>query len=128
VRKIFTLECIFEVVILCVHPFPYIEEEYKFKIVNMFGDKSKMEDVSYLLSDFLFAFMFLRFYFLLRTVTNFSVFSDLSSQKICQSNGFTSNMSFVLKANIQKNTGATVIFCAVASVMWLSYLLRIFEK
>ncbi|CDW74107.1 small-conductance calcium-activated potassium channel protein [Stylonychia lemnae] len=128
IRKVFSLECIFEIIILCVHPFPYLEEEYTFQIINMFNEKDRFVGVNYLLSDFLFAFMFLRFYFLLRTITNFSTYSDLSSQRICNSNGFTSNMSFVLKANIQKNTGLTVLFTAVGSVMWLSYLLRIFEK
>lgn len=99
-KKLCTYECIFEIIVLCIHPFPYLEEEYTFKIINMLGSKDSLVDVKYLLSDFLFAFMFLRFYFLLRTITNFSIYSELNSQRICQNNGFYSNTSFCLKANI----------------------------
>ena len=81
-----------------------------------------------MLSDFLFAFMFLRCYFLLRTITNFSIYSELNSRRICSNNGFKVNASFVLKANIQKRPGTTVLFTAVFSIMWLSQLLRVFEK
>lgn len=127
-KLIFSTECIFEICLLIIHPFPYVEEEYTFKILNMLGAKDQMVDVKYMLSDFLFAFMFLRCYFLLRTITNFSIYSELNSRRICSNNGFKVNASFVLKANIQKRPGLTVLFTAVFSIMWLSYLLRIFEK
>ena len=127
-KKLCTFEFLFEVAILVVHPLPYVEEIYSFKILNMLGSKDQLVDVNYLLSDFLFAFMFLRFYFVLRTIMNFSIYSDLNSQRICKNNGFESNTAFCLKANIRKNPSMTIVFTAVFSVMWLSYLLRIFEK
>ena len=105
-----------------------MEEEYTFKILNMLGTKDKMVDVRYMLSDFLFAYMFLRFYFFMRTVTNFSIYSELNSRRICSNNGFAVGIGFVLKANVQKRPGSTVLFISCISVMWLSYLLRIFEK
>lgn len=82
-KKVFSRECIFEILLLVIHPFPYVEQEYTFKILNMLGSKDQMVDVKYMLSDFLFAFMFLRFYFLLRTITNFSIYSELNSRRIC---------------------------------------------
>eukprot|EP00347_Sterkiella_histriomuscorum_P010536 403375907 len=128
IKKLFSKECIFEILILIIHPFPYLEEEYTFKILNMLGTKDKMVDVKYMLSDFLFAYMFLRFYFFIRTVTNFSIYSELNSRRICSNNGFAVGTGFVLKANVQKRPGSTVLFISCISVMWLSYLLRIFEK
>lgn len=121
-------EFLCETLILCIHPLPYYDEQYTFKIINMLSDKNKLVDVNYMLGDFLFAFMFLRFYFILKTIMNFSVYSDLSSKKICKNNGFESNPAFCFKAMFQKNLGATILFVAAISVMWLSYLLRIFEK
>jgi hypothetical protein len=97
---VFSKECIFEILLLIIHPFPYLEEEYTFKILNMLGSKDQFVDVKYMLSDFLFAFMFFRCYFFLRTVTNFSMYSELNSRRICGNNGFLVNASFVLKANI----------------------------
>jgi hypothetical protein len=78
-KKLCTFEFLFEVLILVIHPLPYIEEEYTFKILNMLGSKDQLVDVKYMLSDFLFAFMFLRFYFVIRTIMNFSIYSDLNS-------------------------------------------------
>ena len=127
-KKLCTVEFFCEVVILVIHPLPYVEEVYTFKILDMLGSKANLHDVQYLLSDFLFAFMFLRFYFVLRTITNFSIYSDLGSQRICKNNGFESNTALCLKASIRKNPTSTIVFTALFSVMWLSYLLRIFEK
>lgn len=64
----------------------------------MLGAKDQYVDVHYMLGDFLFALMFLRFYFILRTIMNFSIYSDLSSKKICKNNGFESNPAFCFKA------------------------------
>jgi hypothetical protein len=97
-------------------------------IINMLGAKDKLVPVRYMLGDFLFAYMFLRCYFVVRTLMNFSTFSDLNSKKVCNKHGFESNTSFCFKALIQKNPGATVAITAIFSIAWLSYLLRIFER
>ena len=118
----------FEVLILVIHPLPYIDYEYEVLIINMLGLKNELVPVHYMLGDFLFAFMFMRCYFLLRTIMNFSVYSDLNSKKICSKHNFEQDTSFCFKALVQKRPGSTVAFIAVFSIMWLSYLLRIFEK
>ena len=125
---LFSIEFLVEVLILTPHPLPYFEQEYTFKIIDMFATKSQLVDVHYMLGDFLFALMFLRFYFLIRTIMNFSVYSDMSSKKICKNNGFENNTAFCFKAMFQKNMGQTILMVSVISIMWLSYLLRIFEK
>lgn len=38
-KKLFSKECIFEILLLVIHPFPYYEKEYTFKIINMLGAK-----------------------------------------------------------------------------------------
>jgi hypothetical protein len=128
VKELFSLETLFEVMILVIHPLPYIDYEYEVLIINMTSSKDQLVPVHYMLGDFLFAYMFLRCYFLLRTIMNFSVFSDLNSKKICSQHNFEHNTSFCFKALVQKSPGATVAFLAIFSIMWLSYLLRIFEK
>ena len=123
-----SFEFFFEVLSLVIHPLPYIEKEYVFDIINMLGAKDQYVPVHYMLGDFLFAFMFLRCYFVIRTIMNFSTFSDLNSKKVCNKYGFESNTSFCFKALIQKNPGNTILITAVFSIAWLSYLLRIFER
>lgn len=90
--------------------------------------KSTYVDVRYLLSDFLFAFMFMRVYFLIRTIMNFCPYSELYSKRVCKKYGFESDTAFCLKALIKKNTGSTILVISIISIMWLSYLLRIFER
>ena len=126
--KCFSFEFLFEVMLIIVHPLPYIEYEYQISIINMLSAKDQLVPVNYMLGDFLFAFMFLRCYFVIRTIMNFTSFSDLNSKKICYKFGFESNTSFCFKALILKSPGATVAFLAVFSIAWLSYLLRIFER
>lgn len=60
--------------LLAIHPFPYLEQEYTFYILNMLSSKDQYVPVKYMLGDFLFAFMFLRVYFLIRTIFNFSIY------------------------------------------------------
>jgi hypothetical protein len=66
----------------------------------MFGNKNELVPVRYMLGDFLFAFMFLRCYFLLRTIMNFSLYADLQSKKVCIKYNFESDTSFCFKALI----------------------------
>lgn len=94
----------------------------------MLGTKDKYVDVNYMLSDFLFAFMFLRFYYLIRTLMNFSVYSELYSKRVCSKHKFEANTFFCIKALLTKAPGTTILVIATLSIMWLSYLLRIFER
>lgn len=80
---IFTWEFLFEFTILLVHPPPYVEVEYNIPILDMLGNKNTFKPVKYMLSDFLFAFMFLRVYFVVRTLMNFSPYSEMHSKRIC---------------------------------------------
>lgn len=131
-RKFFVLICswefMFEFVILAVHPLPYYDVQYDVPILNMLGDKSEYQPVRYMLSDFLFAFMFLRVYFVIRTLMNFTSFSEMHSKRICAKYGVEANTSFCVKALMKKNAGMTILLTSIISIMWLSYLLRIFER
>lgn len=94
----------------------------------MLGSKTEYLPVKYMLSDFLFAFMFLRVYFVIRTLMNFSQFSEMHSKRICAKYGVEANTSFCVKALMKKSPGTTILITSVISIMWLSYLLRIFER
>jgi hypothetical protein len=128
VSLIFTTEFFVEFIILAIHPFPGYEVRYDIPVIDMLITKSVYLPVTYLLSDFLFAFMFFRVYFLIRTIMNFCAFSELYSKRVCKKHGFESNTAFCLKALIKKSPGDTILVITVISVCWLSYVLRIFER
>jgi hypothetical protein len=81
-----------------------------------------------MLGDFLFAFMLFRLYFLVRTLLNLNLFSELTSKRICGKHQVVSGPQFCIKALIEERPGLTMIMAAVISIMWLSYILRIFER
>lgn len=80
------------------------------------------------MGDFLFAFMLLRMYFLVRTLLNLNLFSELTSKRICGKHEVQTGPAFCLKALIKDRPGTTVAMIAIISLLWLSYLLRIFER
>jgi hypothetical protein len=94
----------------------------------MMGDKTQLDDVNYMLSDFLFAGMFLRTYFLIRTLLNFSIYSDLYSKRVCSRYGFEASTSFYVKALFVKRPGLIIGMVSTISILFLSYVLRIFER
>ena len=94
----------------------------------MLSTKDTYVDVNYMLSDFLFGFMFFRFYYLIRTLMNFSVYSSLYSKRVCSKHKFEPTTFFCIKALITKQPGTTILIIATLSILWLSYLLRIFER
>ena len=71
---------IFEVILIAVHPLPYIDYSFSIKSVSM--DKKTYVDVWYRVSDFLLLFMFLRLLLLIRTIFNYTMFTDLYAKRL----------------------------------------------
>ena len=120
-------EFLFEVAILSFHPIPY-EREFTFYIIDMLSTKSQLVPVRYRLSDFLFALMFFRLYFLIRTLLNFTIFSDLYSKRVCSKHECEANTGFYVKALYVKRPGLVILMICSFSIMYFSYVLRIFER
>jgi len=55
------------------------------------------QNIMYYLCDFIQVFMLLRLLFVVRTVINYSVYTDAYSKKLAKSYGFTSGVRFALK-------------------------------
>ena len=79
------------------------------------------------MSDFILAFMFLRIFFLCRSIFNYSIFTDPYSKKLCRSYGFTSGVRFTFKCYFEVHPEQTVVIVFTATIMILAYLMRIFE-
>ena len=90
-------------------------------------DKSSTIDVYYLSSDFILVFMFLRLFFVMRAVFNYSMYTDVFAKKLCRSYGFTANVRFTYKSLLKTDPAKTVIVTMFASTLVLAYQLRVFE-
>ena len=71
--------------------------------------------------------MFVRVIFLIRTIFNYSTFTDLYSKRLCESYGFTANVRFTFKCLIIRNPGLTTFCTITVSTFMLAYFLRVFE-
>ncbi len=82
-KLLLTKEFVFEFLILAVHPIPYYEKEYHVSMLDMLATKQNFIDVRYMLGDFLFAFMLLRVYYLVRTLMNLNMYNELNAKRVC---------------------------------------------
>ena len=97
-------------------------------VLDFQGSKDGYIYVTYKLSDYLMCLMFFRVYFVTRTLLNFTLYSDLYSQKICAKYGFEGGTSFQIKALYRKQTSLFILFLSTFSLFILAYLVRIFER
>jgi Ion channel len=125
-RNFISKSYIMELVLISIHPLPYWDPQFSVSSINL-TDKKKYVLTYYRASHVLLAFMFVRMLFLLRTIFNYSMFTDLYSKRLCQTYGFTANVRFTFKCMIIRNPGLTVVCTLTASTFILAYILRIFE-
>ena len=95
------MQFILEVLALAICPLPFYEQyvPMSYDFVARDGSIDSLT-AYYMLSDLLMAFMFLRFFFLCRTVINFSIYTDAYSKKLCNSYGFISGVRFTIRCHM----------------------------
>ena len=119
-QRVFDNYFIFEIIILLLCPIPY------FDLYIPISAKENQE-VIYLLSEFLLAFMWIRVYFVVRCLFNYSIYTDAHSMKLCRFYGFPANVQFTFKCYILTKPERTAICLFACTIFILAYILRIFE-
>lgn len=98
----------------------------KFQVSNL--EYTDTVTVSFLLGDFLLALMFLRISFLVKSIFNYSQYTDIYSKRLCETYGFSANARFTLKCFVQNNPGVTAAGTFLTTILVFAYLLRLFER
>ena len=81
----------------------------------------------YRLSDFIFSIMILRVFFMFRTASNYIVYTDAFSKKICRENGVHNSQAFIYKCMFANQPELTMGLSFLFFVLLSGYLVRIFE-
>ena len=115
----------FEAVTLFIAPIPFYDFIIPMEAPSL--DRKGKITIYYLFSDFLVAFMLVRVIYLLRAVSNYTMFMDVYSKKLCKSFGFTANLRFAYKCFLKKSPGTTIFFTLVLSITLGAYLIKLFE-
>lgn len=80
-RNFISKSLIIELVLISIHPIPYWDPGFFVESIDI-RDKSKYVETYYRLSHVLLTIMFVRILFLLRTIFNYSMFTDLYSKSL----------------------------------------------
>jgi hypothetical protein len=83
-RALCSWEFFVEFFALMIHPLPYLDMKCPMSMLNLLSTKDGDITVDYYLSDFLFALMFLRIFFIIRTLMTFSVYSAQHSKRVAK--------------------------------------------
>lgn len=109
---------------LLIMPIPIYD---RYVVCDYFTTRYGNIPVVYYLSDILFSFMFIRLFFIFRTLANYSVYTDPYSKTVCRKYGFDSSVRFAFKCYLINHPEWSVIIIFGTSVWLLSYILRIYE-
>ena len=100
-------------------------------VLRCFENPERIEKpwiVATFLSDYFFAFMFCRFFFLMRTIFNHSIYTDAFFKKLCREYGFNPGVRFTLKCYLATNPGETISILFISTLLMIAYVFRIFES
>lgn len=89
----FTTEFFMEFLVMMVCPIPYCDG-----YVTVYGRENK--EVTYLVSELIFAFMFLRLYFVFRAIFNYSIYNDAYSKKLMKYYEVTEGVHWTIVAEM----------------------------
>ena len=123
-RKTFGVQLALEILTLCIFPYPFFD---LFIQVNVLDENSALFNVIHYLGDFFFAFMFVRLFFLVRTLDNLSLYTSAFSKQICKNYGFSSGVKFSVRAYFYMHPARCFAFTFFFSMFFLAYLIRIAE-
>lgn len=124
-KRICSFSLIYETIIIIIHPLPFYN---CFIPGDMFIDGEYVRKNIFLLSDILFALMFLRLIILVWNLFNYSIYSDVFAKRLCDRYGFTAGARFCFKCYIVKWPITTVLLTMFSAIFILSYLIRIAES
>lgn len=79
-RNIFSWTLLFELIIIVIQPIPYYDVEITHNYLHT--DKQHLQTSVFLLGEFLYALMFFRLFFVVRTIFNYSMYTDAYAKKV----------------------------------------------
>jgi len=113
-----------EILMILISPYPFFYG-ITYEERHMHENRSGI----FQLNDLLLCFMiFLRVYFLARTVLSISFYTDPRSQRVCTIYGAEANYGFALKALMKEKPWNVLGMALLCSVFVFGYCLMIFER
>lgn len=112
-----------EILILLLCPIPYVECYLEAE----YNDREKMVEMHQWLSDYIMCLMFMRIYFIIRAVFNYSIYSNSFSRNICKNHDFYPGFRFIFKSALSSMPELTVTLMFFVSTFIFAFILHVCE-
>jgi len=124
--KFFSVRLLMDLLINLIMPYPGLDFVITLQEINR--DTNKIEDVQYLLSDFIYLILILRLIYLIRAAINYSIFSDNYAIIVCKEHKVANNIRFAIKCLLKTLHIKLVMLFFCAGVIVFGFMLRIFDR
>lgn len=115
---------LFEVGVLCVFPYPYYNEKVYIPLRWHFDIIS----TCYNASEILYTLMYLRIFFIIRALVNYSSFHNSKARALCKDYKVKANFRFLLKCMVVKYPIITISALTVLWVIVFTIVFRVYER
>jgi hypothetical protein len=124
--KFFSVRLFMDLLINLIMPYPGLDFIITIKELNR--DTNQVEEVQYLLSDFIYLILILRLIFLIRAALNYSIFSDNYAIMMSKEHKVSNNIRFAIKCLLKTQHIKLVMLFFCAGVVIFGFMLRIFDR
>lgn len=130
-KSMFSKGLMFEILILVIFPYPYLVGHVWVNQPLTFdsnGYNDNTIELCYNVSEFLYVLMYIRLWFLLRALFNFTPYQDDHARYYCGKTGTKANVRFSIRC-MMKTHPFVIIYCfSFPSFFLLGIFLRVFER
>lgn len=130
-KRTFNKNLLLEVLLLSILPYPYLKGGFSLsqpKNLSNCGDCNETIELCYTYSEIIYVFMFVRLWFLLRALFNFTPYQDDHARYYCSRTGTKANVRFSIRC-MMKTHPFLLIYCfSFPSFFLLGVFLRVFER
>jgi Ion channel len=130
-KSFLSIRLFIELLILGIFPYPYIKGELRYQQANLkeLNDFENYEiELCYTVSEILYILMFSRFFFLLRTVFNFTPYQDDHARYNCRKYKTRANVRFSVRCMMKTHPFMIIYGISFFSFLLLGVLLRVCER
>lgn len=92
-----------------------------------YGEKEKVDEITFKLNDFLLALMLFRIFYVFRFILTISKFKTSRSARVCRLYGEKSDYQFSLVCLFNDQPFQFLFVTLILFLLFFSYLIRIFE-
>lgn len=120
-----------ELFILAIFPYPHFSQDFRFMQSTIW---EKNEDISYKIvlcynwTEFMYIFMYMRLFFIIRAVFNFTPYQDDHARYYCSKFKSRSNFRFSIRCMMKTHPFLIIYGGSCFSFVTLGIFLRVFER